>query len=356
MDQKFTAWLVKEIKSKLAPIDVLLLIGTIIIGLALRKTIWFAAMETGSYQCTSTAMKVVGVIFDVLVACLAGLIVYQFTKSMLKGLVTYAVTFMLPVMVAGSALWGMCDSVYVFFILLSFYALKKDMEQEKNTWFILALIYLGFAIFFQQYSLFLLPVFVVYYLGKEKDGNRILGFVAPAVGLVLHKLLDQGIGSFFIMFAKEGELASTRGTQLLSYNCPNFFALIGPDAFVGQYGLAFRVVVLAILFMLIIVCAGKKVIKNADTLLTLSLLSVMMIPMFMPFMDERAFLLAAIFAVIFGFVNLKYFYVPLIQGSLTYLAYASYFRGASFLPLAAIAFVQLVLIFYLVYVYVAKKE
>ena len=84
MDQKFTAWLVKEIKSKLAPIDVLLLIGTIVIGLALRKTIWFAAMETGTYQCTSTAMKVVGVIFDMLVACMAGLIVYQLTQSKLK--------------------------------------------------------------------------------------------------------------------------------------------------------------------------------------------------------------------------------------------------------------------------------
>lgn len=345
MEQKFTSWLVKEHhKTKLAPIDYLLIFGALVAGILLRVKVWNAPFENAPYQNTVFAMKLVSVVFDVLVAVIVGVLVHQMTRHKIKALLAYAICLMLPVMAAGSAMWGMCDSVYLFFVLLSIYLLIAD-----ERFFVLSLVFYGMSVFFHLNALFLFPVYIWVFWKRKAVSNVVLAFVSPVIGVIMHVLMDQGASSAFIMFREEGKLAAARESVLLSYHFPNLFQLIGVDAYVHEYGTGFRYIVIGA--VMIVTVVGIKTIKelSKQKIILLCLVLSIAIPWFLPFMDERAGLLAAVFSLIYGFVKLSQFYIPIIQITITYLAYAAYFRGESFLPMSAIAIVQFGMLLYLIY-------
>jgi hypothetical protein len=352
MDEKFTGWLVREHKiTKIAPIDYLLLAGTFAAGVMLRAQVWGAVFENAAYQNTVLTMKIVSAIFEILVAVLTGLIVHRLTGHKIRSFPAYGIGMMLPVLVAGSAMWGMGDAVYLFFVLFSLFLLLTD-----GNVFVLSLVFYGMAVFFNIYALFIFPVYIWYYFTKKPERNWVSGFLAPALGIILHFVMDRGEASAFILFREEGKLAASRGSVLLSYHYPNLYQLVGADAFVHEYGTGFRYVVLGAVAIATIL--GMRFIKEMtkEDIVRYSLLFSIAIPWFLPFMDERAGLLAAVLSVFYGFTRLKRFYVAILQVTITYLAYAAYFRGDSFLPLSVIALVQLILFLYLVWAEATEND
>lgn len=351
MEQKFTSWLVTENKSHFAPIDYLLIVGTFIAGILLRSTVWMAPLENAPFQNQDTALQIVTTVFDFLAAVFLGIIVHRLTGHKIKALLAYGIGMLLPVMAAGSAMWAMGDSVALFFVLLALYFLLAD---EK--YFVLSLVFYGLAVFLQPNSLFLVPVFIWYYFGKTKAGNAVLGFAAPVLGIVLHILTDQGEKSSFLLFKLEGQLQAARESVLLSYQFPNLYQIIGVDAYVHEYGVAFRYVTIGAVLAAVIVGIrlGRKL--SGERIVETAFIFSVAVPWFLPFMDERAGLLAAVLSVVYGFVHIDRFFVPIIQVTLTYLAYAAYFRGESFLPMSGIALVQLGLLLYLLYEAAKTKD
>ena len=343
MDEKFTGWLVTEHdKTKLAPIDYLLLAGTLVAGIMLRAQVWGAPFENSPYQNTILFMKLATAVFEVLAAVMMGVIAHRLTEHKIQSFLAFGIGVMLPVFVAGSAMWGMGDSVYLFFVLLSLFLLMTD---EKV--FVLSLVFYGLAVFFNVYALWILPVYIWCFFAKKTKANSVLGFFAPLSGLVLHFLMDKGADSAFILFREEGKLAAARGTVLLSYHYPNLYQLVGKDAYVHEYGTGFRYVVLGGVAMVTVL--GLRFIKEMtkEKIITYSLLLAIAVPWLLPFMDERAGLLAAVISVFYGLLNLKQFYVPIIQVTITFLSYAAYFRGDSFLPMPVIALAELGLFIYI---------
>ena len=346
MDEKFTGWLVTEHKkTKLAPIDYLLLSGMLVAGLMLRAQVWEAPFENVPYQNNILFMKIVTAVFEVLAAVMLGVIVHRLTGHKIQAFLAYGISMVLPVLAAGSAMWGMGDSVYLFFVLLSVYLL---MMGEKG--FVFSLVFYGMAVFFNVYALFLLPVYVWCFWVRKNASDSVLGFIAPLLGVLLHFVMDRGVDSAFVLFREEGKLAASRGSVLLSYNFPNLYQLIGKDAYVHEYGTGFRYVVLGGAFVAMVL--GIRFIREmtAEKIVVSGLLFSIALPWFLPFMDERAGLLAAVFSVLYGFTDLKRFYIPVMQVTITYLSYAAYFRGESFLPMSVIALAQLGVFVYLVYV------
>lgn len=351
MEQKFTSWLVTENKSHFAPIDYLLIVGTLVAGICLRSTVWTAPLENAPFQNQDSALQAVTTIFDLLAAVFLGIIVYRLTMHKVKALLAYGIGVLLPVTAAGSAMWAMGDSIPLFFVLLALYFLLAD---EK--YFVLSLVFYGLAVFLQLNSLFLVPVFIWYYFSKTKAGNAILGFAAVVLGIVLHILMDKGAASSFYLFRLEGQLRAAREKVLLSSHFPNLYQIIGVDAYVQEYGAAFSYVTIgaALIAVIVGIRYGKKL--SGEKIVEAAFLFSVAIPWFLPFMDERAGLLAAILSVVYGFVHIRRFFVPIIQVTLTYLAYAAYFRGESFLPMSGIAFAQLGLLLYILYEAVQAKE
>lgn len=356
MDKAITTFLLKKGKWNMAPIDYLLVVGMTVAGIMLRSTMWNAPLENAPYQNMDEMLKLVTAIFDVLMAMMAGCLVLVLTGHQIKAMLAYGVTFVLPTVVVGSAVWGMGDSVYVFILLVSFYFLLSSLTKEFGKRFAISVVLFGLALLLSQNALFLTPLYLIAYLLKEEKGFSALAFVAPVIGFGLHVVLDQGSVSNFGFLAAQGALSEARYELLLSYNYPNIYQMIGPASYIHEYGSAMRVLVLVLLIAVAIFAMRRPYGWDVKRYLGFGLILSMVVPFIMPFMDERAGYLAAVLSVMYGFVCEKQFFVPIIQVTISYLACAAYFRGESFLPLAYIALAQLALIIYMLIVYEKKSH
>lgn len=119
--------------------------------------------------------KIISVVFDFLLAGAAALLAAEIgtDNKALRFNVTYAAVLMLPTVVTNSAMWGQCDSIYTFFILLSLYYLIKGKD-------ITAFILYGAAISFKFQAIFLLPFFVFAYIYFRRF-SLFLFFIPAAV-------------------------------------------------------------------------------------------------------------------------------------------------------------------------------
>ncbi len=69
---------------------------------------------------------------------------------------------LLPATIFNGSLWKQCDSVYSCFVIISiFYAMKKKYN--------LSLLMLGIGFIFKLQAIYLLPMFVILYIFREKD-------------------------------------------------------------------------------------------------------------------------------------------------------------------------------------------
>ena len=133
------------------------------------------------------------------------------------------------------------------------------------------------------------------------------------------------------------------GPRMLSYNFPNLYQLIGPDAFVSEYEKAGYALTLAAVTALIIWTV--KYLKNTNVkTLTVCLAFSFIVPFILPGMDERAGLLSMLLSLCFVMVFPKYYYFAVAEQITCFIAWASFFRGSSFLPMSYVAFVRLLLI------------
>ncbi|MBQ8527176.1 MAG: hypothetical protein IJ429_01765 [Lachnospiraceae bacterium] len=339
MDKKLTDFIVTEFKIgkwRLAPIDLLLLVFAAVFGAMARScVISYTCMEAKQYLELCDGLKIATACFDVLLAIVSGLYVFEMTSRKIKAFLAYAIVIMLPVLSAGSAMWGMGDSIFVFFAVLSLLLLAKG---KGNT----AVICYGLSLFLSRYAFFLLPVFAIAYMQKK---TKLVSYLVPLCGTWFRNGIMSNDGPLsFPVYEAERVLSLTRGKNLLSYNWPNFFQIIGPDKFVVEYGTVFKSLAAVIMFAVVILVLQKEEELVKEKMLSLSLLLAMLIPFVMPQMDERCGLLADILAVIFVMKYTDMYYVAIVHVILSYIAYSAYFRGEPVIPLCYVAFVMLLLI------------
>lgn len=334
-----TDFIVTELKIgkwHLAPIDLLLLVFAAVFGAMARSCVYsYTCMEAIAYMEISGGLKIATACFDVLLAIVSGLYAYELTAHKIKAFLAYAVVIMLPVLSAGSAMWGMGDSIFVFFAVLSLLLLTKGKGSAS-------LICYGVSFFLSRYAIFLLPVFVVAFMQKKA---KFAAFLAPLCGAWFRNGITADGGKVsFPLFEAEKMLSLSRKETLLSYNRPNFFQVIGPDKFVHEYTLVFSALTVVVMLTGVVLILQKKEELVAERIISLSLLFSVLLPFIMPQMDERCGLLADILAVIFVMKYVDMYYVAVIHVILSYIAYSAYFRGEPVIPLCYVAFVMLFLI------------
>ncbi|MBO6015004.1 MAG: hypothetical protein J6P60_00255 [Lachnospiraceae bacterium] len=346
MDEFLTDFLVKEKKAGrilLAPLDILLLIGMTVCGVMLRFSVagYCILPASGVYAAYERGLKLAGYGFDFAIAVLMAILVWQLTAGKKRAFLAYGITFTLPVLVSGSAMWGMGDAIYLFVLLLAFGLLLLGKGE-------FSLLLLGVGIFLNMHALFLLPVYLLLlYRGKI----RLYAFVPPIALGILHfiPVLQRG----YPIFVVQRLLLAAREETLLSYNCPNVFALIGPDKFVAEYQVVSWVFAIGFVLMLLAVLAGKEQAGKEqiaqEKLFALSLFFCMFLPYTLAGMHERSLLPACMIAMLYGFVNLRRFYLPIVLVAITYISYSAYLRGESAVPLVAVSFALLALIVHMIY-------
>ena len=151
-----------------------------------------------------------------------------------------------------------------------------------------------------------------------------------------------------MLFALEQSLLRGRGEKQLSYNCPNLFYLIGTDKFVFEYEKVAAIFSIGLVLVLLAVLLTKQIGFKMQELSECALLLCLFLPYTLPGMNERSFLPACLIALLYGFVCVNRFYLPIVLTTITYISYSAYFRGESAVPLTGVSFVVLALIIHVV--------
>lgn len=339
MDRKITEFIVTERKIgkfHIAPIDILLWVFSPVFAMMIRfSVISYTPSVTYSFARLSENLKAVSIIFDVLLSLLVGVYVYRLTSHKIRAYLAYAVTLLLPVLCAGSAMWGMGDSIYVFFAVLSLFLLD---EGKGNA----SLVSYGISLFLSRYAFFLLPVYAIAFLQKK---NKLLWFLFPLCGVWFRNGFVSREGKLaFPIFEADRLLLLTRGETRLSYNWPNIYQMIGTDKFVIEYGTVARCLVMALMLVIVVAALAKGRELKKSNLTPFAALLAMLIPFVMPQMDERCGLLADVLLVIVALRYTQLYYVAILHVIISYMAYSAYFRGESVVPFSYVAIVNLFLI------------
>lgn len=340
MDKKITDFIVTELhigKWLLAPIDILLFLAAPVFSFLLRQTVCtYKPMEYANYILIVDGLKIASGIFDFLLAILLAIFVYDLTGKKIRAFLTYAITLLLPVLCASCSMWGMGDSIWLFFAMLSVYLLAK----EKGN---LALLFWAIAVFGHAVYVLVLPVFVLAYM--QKKNITLPSFLLVIAGVWFHNgFANQNEKISIPFFEAERLLLYGRGEKLLSYNWPNIYQMIGPDKFVEEYTIVAQCMGMAILFVVAGVCVAKKVQLTKEKMLQLLTMLAIVFAFIMPGMNERNGIFSVLLLLVWAMCRPQLYSIAISQAIITYISFSAFFRGESVLPLSYVAMAELFLL------------
>ena len=249
--------------------------------------------------------KAFSAVFDILMGLAAARIIYDFSGSKLKASVIYVIAINLPMVFVNSAMWGQCDSIYVFFCLcsLSCYMTKKDN---------LVFIFLGLAFAFKFQTIFFL-VFLLFMYFRERRFSIVRLIYVPIVIIVLSlPAIVQGrnVLDIFRIYINQ-----TDSYQYISLNYPSFWNIMFRDSAPGYYPL-FKNVAILITFLVLGILSAYLLSKNYElnslTLIMLSFIFSYTSVLFLPAMHERYDYLPMMIGLILAFMYKKT--IPLYIG------------------------------------------
>lgn len=292
--------------------------------------------------------KLVSIIFDVVLAFSAGLLVYSLgNKSKFKAVLTYALTFCSLTVIFNSSFWAQCDSIYVSFILFAIYFLLKD----KN---ILSFVMLGIAFAFKLQTVFIFPVFIFYYIATRKIS--ILHFlIIPITDVIMCMpalIFGRNPLDLISIYVEQTDYG-----KLIQMNCPNIYAFMCEGNDMTYYylfknmSILLTVVILGIALCMIIY---KKVdLSDTNKFLLTSIWTVFTCIMFLSSMHERYSYLLDILLIVFVLLTAKHYWVAVVCNLVSLRGYCYYLFGFyKVLDLKVTAIIYIAVYAYVTYIFV----
>lgn len=226
-------------------------------------------------------VKLISILFDYLAAgatvWLVLLLLPETHKNRKqKALAIGSIMILLPTVIANSAVWGQCDSIYTFFLLVCTIFLLK----EKYT---AAFFLYSFAIVFKLQAIFYLPVLVVLYFVQKKFS--ILQFLQIPFWTIVIGLFGRQKGDS-LLYGLELYVEQTGRYKEAYKNYPNFWYLLMDADYeiFAPVGIA-AVAVVLVCFMGYVVY--KKWNPQPEQILLLIGWSILTCTHFFPAMHER---------------------------------------------------------------------
>jgi Gpi18-like mannosyltransferase len=230
---------------------------------------------------------------------------------------TFAFLFM-PVIIAGSAMWGQADIFYIAFLVWMVYYLVKG----NNFW---ATVCFAVAFSFKLQALMVAPLFLVLIARRKYPVYWLL--VIPAVyflSVVPAWIAGQPLKDLLMVY-----LAQFGQYTLPSANAANpyiFLNGVENHSLVNIIGLA--VTTLAMLLYLGIRWFKWKDVSTRSILYDLALLT-LLLPFLLPKMHDRYFLPAAVFLLLLTFVDARIIWAALLSQLALLFSYVPYFTHYS---------------------------
>ena len=304
------------------------------------------------------AIKLISMVFDLVLAGFAALLVRERFPRPVFPLVCFTVVLFAPTVVVNSAWWGQCDSIYAAFCLGSLYFLLR----QKPWW---AAIFFGLALSFKLQAIFFLPVLIiVLVLNRQRMAGKrpLLALLAVpatfAVLLVPAALAGRDWGSLVMVYPDQVSTGGTGGIgggggggggragfgqsaagSSLTQNAPTFYQWLGSGAstgwkYVGLLAAAGVVVGVAVIALL------RRRSLNAPEIIVLATTIVLSVPFFLPQMHERYFYLADVLTIVLAFYVRRYWVVAAVVSACSLLSYAPFLWQHTVVALPLLAFAE----------------
>ncbi len=268
-------------------------------------------------------IKTLSFAFDIVLAAAACLILKAYARARyMPGLyfLVFAVVISLPTVVINSSLWGQSDSLYASFALLSLYFAMSDQP-------LLSALSLGAAFSLKLQCLFIAPVIVGYFFSTRK-GRWWYLIIVPAFYVATLIPAVVASGSFpDLLLTYAGQAGEF---QQLTLSAPSIFSFVDANSLSASASsaLAFVGYILATAAAIFVfIQTMKNYQSDHQKLLLLALFSVLAIPFFLPHMHERYFYMADILSVIFAFSEPRYWFIPVLTVTASFLSYMPFLSG-----------------------------
>ena len=287
-------------------------------------------------------IKLISVAFDYALALVmmraAGVFAAQRAK-----LPVLLLMLLYPTVLLDGACWGQCDSVYVFFIVLSLYLLATDRPMRSAA-------SLAVAFAFKLQTIFFFPVVLLGLLHKKYRLRDALVFFAAYVATMIPALLagkpfmealmvyaNQSMGQYYdrltygapnlYMFFPMMDFSTGQPFKWMRYipglDAEGVNPYLNPDIYPDlQHAALYACVVLVLLAVLYWLMHWRDV--TAEMMLDFAVFCAIFLPFVMPKMHERYFFLADVLAVLYAARYSRRRMLPLLVAGASLTSYASY--------------------------------
>jgi Gpi18-like mannosyltransferase len=275
------------------------------------------ATLTSSFLHPVIAVKLISTGFDLYAAYMIYRIVrLRYADGYLPHLAA-AIYFAAPTVVANTGIWGQADSTYAAFLLTCLYCLLIQRPLP-------AIILFGIALAFKPQAIFFIPFLLLLALWK-----RIPWYYSALVPVVYAGLMIPAVAAgrtWPEVLTTYAEQAG--GGKGLTHNAATLYVFAPKSAFEQLIGPA---VLLAMLVALLWVLFSWVKTRRSDLSATLliALISVTLVPFFLPNMHDRYFYLSDTISIPLAFLMPELWFVPILFQLVSGLSYSIYLFSAS---------------------------
>lgn len=276
------------------------------------------------------AVKLPSLVADFLCAYVVLLIIRTDSsrRDVLSYLAPMAVLFA-PSVVLNSAFWGQADSLFTAGLLACVYFL---MLRRPG----LAMLLFGIALAFKLQAVFLAPVLAALVIRGNVPWKSLLWI--PSIlflATVPSWAAGRPLGELLHVYAYQASQF-----EFITMNAPSAYAWL-PDT-KHVFNLLYTPGVImgtAAAFMFFVLIVGSRRPIEGRVLLEVTLVSMLLVPLFLPKMHERYFFPADILSIAFAFLYPRFFYIPILVGGVSFLSYQPFLFERELVPLSVLAFV-----------------
>lgn len=287
-------------------------------------------------------IKLLTVLFDYLLALAMMRAAGRFAGEK-AALPVFLTVMALPTALLDGACWAQCDSVYVFFIVMSLYSLATDRPMRSA-------VFLSAAFAFKLQTIFFFPVVLLGLLHKKYRLRDALAFFAAYVVTMLPALIAGR--PFLDALSVYANQSMGQYYDRLSYNAPNlylFFPMLefsnsqefiwmryidgidgkGLNGFLHpdlmpdlQHAALYACVILALLVVVYWLLHWREI--TPDMTLEFALFFAIFLPFVMPKIHERYFYLADMLSILYAARYPRRRFLPLLVVGASLMCYVPY--------------------------------
>lgn len=270
------------------------------------------------------AYKLLSLVFDILLAVVCGVFVYQLTEGedrehrYLMALAAYCATLMLPTTFLNSSVWAQCDSIYTTFVILGLLCLCKEHDAA-------AFIFMGIALSFKLQAVFVLPIFLFTAFMRRRLQYLILAGIAWYATCIPGFVAGRSLLSPLTIYQDQAAQYKS-----MNMNFPGISMLLSLDDYSkwGRITIVLTVVILAVYMLYILYRYRERHHEITITLIVeLACLFAWTCVEFLPCMHERYSYVVEILLLILIFMDRKYLLCLFLEEGMILLRYEAYLNS-----------------------------